>query len=645
MNVKISSATHRHLSSIVVAIGLSPILTAIFVSIITISSGTELNNHQWSSGPAFENFGNLRQGERLDALIPNEQPMDHCFPPAGCDPSKWSLTVILPFFKRIGRFEDVVGALIASSARIDRIIFALNGSPLEREILAKINDFKVSDAVLLRNISVDSIVSSLEIGFYFRFMVAQLLDTAFVAFIDDDQIVSPDFLKTCLESMHVQKFFGVCGIRGGLYSVGSPNWFSEWSQHNGREGGEFREYGRLWLPGAPTDSLFSVFVMPASWVKLIFRERLWSFKTGEDLTIPYLIRKYAGLNSNIIPVGPEFQMEIYGINVNRSWNGNIDFAASIHDSFREGFVGPGLRADNYLRYEILEQHHQRGEFFKYAARIPSRQRTLIVIGSAAQAQFVVDFLPQVLEQQTGVSRSCELGLVWKSCSKNTLAHDFAIAIVADNSQDDGTATKEDAILSILGLDMRDQLNYHSTGIFRYLNGWDFVRAPAASFTFSDLMLNFGAVLRSEQPQEVVILADGGVEAAAAALVARVSDVPHISVVNVQNQDEAEKQSSISKFSLDFVLDMAGSASEPESSCEHSPVASSAKAEGAACFQHWPIHAIFASSRTLFFVGFLQEEVTALRAALAEAKHTMQLQSDVPLLHCLFDAPVLPPHPQ
>jgi hypothetical protein len=42
-----------------------------------------------------------------------------------------------------------------------------------------------------------------------------------------------------------------------------------------------------------------------------------------------------------------------------------------------------------------------------------------------------------------------------------------------------------------------------------------------------------------------------------------------------------------------------------------------------------------------FVGFLQEEVTALRAALAEAKHGMQLQSDVPLLRCPFDAAALP----
>jgi hypothetical protein len=39
------------------------------------------------------------------------------------------------------------------------------------------------------------------------------------------------------------------------------------------------------------DSMFSSYIMPASWVKLIFRERFWSVKTGEDLTIPYMLRK------------------------------------------------------------------------------------------------------------------------------------------------------------------------------------------------------------------------------------------------------------------------------------------------------------------------------------------------------------------
>jgi hypothetical protein len=510
--------------------------------------------------------------------------MDHCLPPAGCDQNAWSLTVILPFFRRIGRFDEVTRAVVASSARIDRIIFVLNGSPLEREILTKIDEFKHYEALLRRNISVDTIVSSLEIGFYFRFMVAQLLDTAFVAFIDDDQIVGPDFLRNCLQSMHHQKFFGVCGVRGGSYMVGSPDWFSVWSAQNGHEGGEFHEYGRIWLPGASEDAFFSVFVMPTSWVKLIFRERLWTTKTGEDLTIPYLMRKYVGVNSNLIPAGRGYQMEIYGP-ANRSWDGHIDFPASIHESLREGLVGSGVRADNYLRYEVMEQHHQRGEFFKYAARMPSQERTLIVIGSKAQAQYVVDKLSHVLQRQSGVNASCELGLVWRKCSRNLVAPEHAVAIVADNSLDDGTATKEDAILSILGLDMRDQLNYHSNAIFSYLNGWDYPRTPAPTFTFSDLLLNLGAVLRAEKAFEVVILADGGAEAAAAALVARLCGVPHIRVVDIEEQGRAGKQSLDSVFALDFVLDMAGSAlagSVQESSCVHSPNNVNNGAAGEAC---------------------------------------------------------------
>ena len=126
--------------------------------------------------------------------------MNHCLPPAGCDPNAWSLTVILPFYRRVERFDDVTHAIVAltvSSARIAHIIFVLNRSPLESEILTKINEFEHGKTVLRRNIR-----------------------------------------------------------------------------------------------------------------ELIFRERLWTSKTGEDTTIPYVIRKYAGVNSNPIPARHGYQQEI-----------------------------------------------------------------------------------------------------------------------------------------------------------------------------------------------------------------------------------------------------------------------------------------------------------------------------------------------
>ena len=498
--------------------------------------------------------------------------MDHCLS-AGCDPEAWSLTVVVPFFKRISRFEEVTSAIVASTARIDRIIFALNGSPLERDIMEKVKEFKQHEIVLQRNIAVDTIVSSLEIGFYFRFMVAQVLDTSFVAFIDDDQIVGPDFLQICLQSMHIQNFFGLCGVRGATYVVGSPAWFSVWTQ-DGNQSGQFADYATINLPGAARDSLWSVMVMPASFVKLIFRERLWTSKTSEDITIPYLMRKYAGVNSNIVSNYEDiydiygYRTEIYG-GENRSWDGLAGHPPGIHESNRHGLVSTGDRAHNFLRYEVLEHHQQRGEFLKWAARVPSRQRTLVAIGSNSQAHFVLSKLPHVLQGQRGSKvGSCELGVVWQHCSRNIVAAGYAIAVIADNSLDDGAASAEDAILSILGIDMRDELNYHSTSIYRYLNGWDYPRAPAPTFTFSDLLLNLGAVMRAERAKEVIILAgDGGAEAAAAALVARLCRVPRISVVDTGTCHgkacSAQRSSPNSMFTLEFVRHMAGTASKTQ----------------------------------------------------------------------------------
>ena len=524
------------------------------------------------STSGFENFGNLLRYDSLHELAGEDAPMDHCLS-AGCNPETWSLTVVLPFFKRMSRFEEVTSAIVASTARIDRIIFALNGSPLEREILGKVKEFKQHELVLQRNIAVDTIVSSLEIGFFFRFMVAQVLDTSFVAFIDDDQVVGPDFLEICLRSMHIQKFFGLCGVRGATYVVGSPAWFSVWTQ-DGNQSRQFADYAAIDLPGAARDSLWSVMVMPASWVKLIFRERLWTSKTSEDVTIPYLMRKYAGVNSNIVSNFEDiydiygYRTEIYG-GENRSWDGLAGHPPGIQESNRHGLVDKGDRAHNYLRYEVLEHLQQRGEFFKWAARVPSRKRTLVVIGSKSQALFVVSKLPHVFQGQSGSKvGSCELGVVWQHCSRNIVAPGHAIAIVADNSFDDGAASAEDDILSILGIDMRDELNYHSTSIYRHLNGWDYPRAPAPTFTFSDLLLNLGAVMRAERAKEVIILAgDGRAEAAASALVARLCRVPRITVVDTGTCHGkacgAQRNSPNSMFTLEFVRHMAGTASKTQ----------------------------------------------------------------------------------
>ena len=524
----------------------------------------------------FENFGNLLRNESVHELAGEDVPMDHCLSD-GCILDAWSLTVVVPFFKRMSRFEEVTSAIVASTARIDRIIFALNGSPLEREILAKVAEFKQHESVVGRSIAVDTIISSLEIGFFFRFMVAQVLDTSFVAFVDDDQIVGPDFFEICLQSMHIQKFFGICGVRGGTYTVGSPAWYSAWKDRNlGHK--DFVNFATTFGPGASLDSLSSVMVMPASWVKLVFRERLWTSKTSEDMTIPYLVRKYAGVNSNSVSTETDihdilgYRTEIYR-EENRSWAGLVPVPLGIHESKRHGLIDKTDRAHNYLRYEVLEHHRERGEFLKWAASAPSRQRTLVVIGSKIQAHFVVSKLPHILQgQRGGAIGSCELGVVWQDCSPNVMAADYAIAIVADNSLDDGTASAEDAILSILGIDMRDELNYHSTSIYRYLNGWDYPRAPAPTFTFSDLLLNLGAAMRVERAKEVVVLAgDGGAEAAAAALVARLCSVPRITVVDTGTchdgtcgaPDAHKTNVPNSMFTQEFVRQMAGTAFETQ----------------------------------------------------------------------------------
>jgi hypothetical protein len=470
------------------------------------------------------NFANV-MASKFNAQNELESLLDFCPQPNGCSASGWSITVVVPCFKRISRFEEITSAIAASSARIDRIIFTLNGSPEQSAFMTKIDAFKANPDVLAKNIKVDTLSSSLEIGFYFRFQAALLLDTQFVAFIDDDQHVGPSFLLDCLKLLHIKKTLGVCGVRGATYKTGSAEWRSTLGRTTESQYVIMRS---IESDSSMLDSLFSAFVMPASWVKLIFRERFWSIKTGEDLTIPYLLRKYAGVPAHAInPSG--YQAEIYNSDL-RSWN-DLPYVSDVHDSKRDGFVQESAsRQDNYLRARILEQHRSRGEFFRWAA-YEKLNKTLIVIGNQRQAHYVVKHMPHVLESQnTGLNSTCQKGVRFSMCSKNVIHSGFAIAVVADNSMDDGATSVEDEIFSILGIDMNDIENYYSNAIHRFLNGWDFVRAPSFEFTFSDILLNFGAVLRGTSPSEVIIINDGGPESAAAALTCRLGNVGHISVV-------------------------------------------------------------------------------------------------------------------
>jgi hypothetical protein len=475
----------------------------------------------------FANFanvvGSLNVGNHMN------DPLDLCPQPTGCSAPDWSLSVIIPCYKRISRFEEVTSAIAASSARIDRIIFVLNGSPDEQAFRNKFDAFKTNPDVLAKKIRIDIISSTLEVGFYFRFQVAQVLDTQFVAFIDDDQHVGPSFLLDCLKLLHIKKSLGVCGVRGATYKVGSSEWPSVLETTKDNQYNIFGSNGG----SSNLDSLFSSYVMPASWVKLIFRERLWTLKTGEDLTIPYLLRKYAGVPGFAIPKPAGYEEEIYG-GEQRSWK-DSPYVSDVHDSKREGFIQPGEpRQDNFLRTEIIEQHRSRGDFFRWAAG-EKLQKKLVVIGGLRQAEYVVKHLPHVLQPQTVDSNeTCQKGVRFLKCSKNLVSSGFAIAIVADNSMDDGAATAENEILSVLGLDMNDRENYNSNAIHRFLNGWDYVRAPSFEFTFSDILLNLGGVLRGTSPREVIIINDGGPESAAAALTCRLGNVKHITIVGTED---------------------------------------------------------------------------------------------------------------
>jgi hypothetical protein len=279
--------------------------------------------------------------------------------------------------------------------------------------------------------------------------------------------------------------------------------------------------------------------MPSSWVKLLFRERLWTSVTGEDMSIARAVRKYLNLPSFVVPGAAQLNsME------NRSW---ID-GEGTRDTLRLHQLVSNRR-HRPLRCSLRQQLWWRGDPLLWTHTAGSSAR-MVVLSTVQQAKALLehqqpwlrenpDFdehavhcnshqqLPQPWHEQSWVDVMLQPSAPSEryQCSRMVLLPGCSIALAPDLSYSDGGVAAETRIIEALGMSESDAAVLYSPAIHRTLNGWDASRGRDGRLQVIDVLEHLGAVLRAARPHSLVVFNDGSPVSAAAVLAAKMQGIP------------------------------------------------------------------------------------------------------------------------
>ena len=121
-----------------------------------------------------------------------------------------AITVVVGVYSRPEYFERVTSAILRSTANVTRLWIVCNGSPHLELFRTKSAELSASSP----GVRVDFFGSTLEVGYFERFLRVMVVETPYVAFIDDDIVIGPDFLALCVRALNTRAFRGILGWGG-----------------------------------------------------------------------------------------------------------------------------------------------------------------------------------------------------------------------------------------------------------------------------------------------------------------------------------------------------------------------------------------------------------------------------------------------
>ena len=240
--------------------------------------------------------------------------------------------------------KEVVSSFLNQKANIQSILIYLSGSPRMEEY------YNVLTPIMLSEPRIELLNSTINLGYFGKLQAAIQTFSDFVVFADDD-VVQGEHVIEALVAAHVSDFPGVLGVRGANYichlreMLGHHPTNREMLGHHPTNvpHSDIRmcsqeSISTHWTPesGSTIDTLFSFWLMPSSWVRVLFAEHPVTYRTAEDMHISYMVRKYLNhetylLNSEV-PAYNGYRNVRLG-EADRSW---VDNGARIGSELQAG---------------------------------------------------------------------------------------------------------------------------------------------------------------------------------------------------------------------------------------------------------------------------------------------------------------------
>ncbi|GMH07122.1 hypothetical protein Nepgr_008962 [Nepenthes gracilis] len=216
-------------------------------------------------------------------------------------PNKPKVTVILNHFKRKTLCSQI-DSLLQQTVPFHRLWVLAFGSPNEeslKRIVGIYNDTRIS-----------FISSTYDFKYFGRFQMALQTEGDLVYIVDDDMIPGRRMLEILSHVAGTDKYRNsVLGSIGRILPFRQKDFtFPSYRKYGAKEAG-------LYLPDPAYDILVERVVqvdfLSSSWflssdlVKTLFIEDPYTFMTGEDLHLSYVLQKYRNAGSFVLPVDPK----------------------------------------------------------------------------------------------------------------------------------------------------------------------------------------------------------------------------------------------------------------------------------------------------------------------------------------------------
>ncbi|RNA29479.1 UDP-N-acetylglucosamine 2-epimerase [Brachionus plicatilis] len=312
------------------------------------------------------------------------------------DEEQFSVTSVVSLYRRKGLAKRWINSLLKQTHSPKIIWLVYFASPISDDLDQEIGAIRKELNESGVKIPIYTNRGDMQLKYFGRFQLALQTKTNFVVVFDDDSIPQSRFIEACLHTINTQSYRGILGTKGTPF-----------------------EENAFFGPISQSDTIVEVDVVGGSWfmrnewVKLMFRDKMFSWETGEDWHLCVSARKYANVRCFVMPVNK----------ADKATNGfSDDYLQVSHSGDTNGFV------QNQRRF-IRMQQNTRGD--RHMNSYQNNEKNLLVfIEDKRDAINLILLLDKLIDKSIqivlAVHNNDELGIKESDLKRVKVVKDFMI---------------------------------------------------------------------------------------------------------------------------------------------------------------------------------------------------------------------------